>query len=297
MADADLSCRPPRRRAQTVWQFRHPVQRLALTFNLVINTFQIVSGHNVLIAGGCQLDGKGSFYYYACFYQNSGRYMKRTVSYQLRYSRRAKRLRLEVVPGEVRVTAPPGTGISVIEEFVQSREKWVMDKLSDFASISSPCSPAAYTDGSEISVLGKKAILRVAEVQEFVLRDDILYGCLYRGMDLNRSAGKWLDGQLLSFVNKTVEKYSSPGLVPSRIRLGNARTRWGSCSPRGVIMINRKLVHAPPEVVEYVAVHELVHLKHRNHSPLFWNTVEQTLGDVKSQRKWLRLQGAFLLRE
>lgn len=223
--------------------------------------------------------------------------MKRTVSYQLRYSRRAKRLRLEVVPGKVRVTAPPGTDISVIDEFVRNREKWVMDKLADFAAVSSPGVSAEYADGSEISVLGKKVVLRVAGVQEFVLHDDVLHGCLYRGMDLNQSVGKWLDGQLLSFVNKKEKKYFRPGLAPSRVRLGNARTRWGSCSPRGVIMINRKLVHAPAEVVEYVLVHELVHLKHRNHSPLFWNTVEQTLGDVKPQRKWLRLQGAFLLRE
>ncbi|NOQ23042.1 MAG: DUF45 domain-containing protein [Candidatus Aegiribacteria sp.] len=222
--------------------------------------------------------------------------MKRTVPYQLRYSRRVKRLRLEVVPGEVRVTAPPGTGISVIDEFVLSREKWLAGKLAGFASISPPSAPSEYTEGSEISVLGKKIVLRLTESVEFELCDGVLYGCSFdNSVDLGLSMGKWLDRQLLGFVNEIIKKYSRFGFVPSRVRLGNARTRWGSCSSRGVIMINRRLVHAPPDVVEYVVVHELVHLRYRNHSPLFWNSVEDFSGDVKLPRRWLRLNGAFLL--
>lgn len=223
------------------------------------------------------------------------RYMKRTIPYQLRYSRRAKRLRLEVVPGEVRVTAPPGTDISVIDEFVCNREKWVADKLAGFALISPPGAPDEYEDGSEISVLGRNVILCLTGSEEFVLHDDVLCGCLSHGESLTQSVSNWLDGHLLGFVNEKVKKYSRLGLVPSRVRLGNAGTRWGSCSPRGVIMINRKLVHAPPDVVEYVVVHELVHLRHRNHSRLFWDSVESISNDVKSSRRWLRLHGAFLL--
>ncbi len=62
-------------------------------------------------------------------------------------------------------------------------------------------------------------------------------------------------------------------------------------------MINRKLVHAAPDVVEYVLVHELAHLKYRNHSPDFWHVVSHYLGDVRLVKKWLRLQGAYLLQE
>ncbi len=221
--------------------------------------------------------------------------MKRKIPYQLRYSRRVKRLRLEVVPGEVRVTVPVGTDISIIDEFVSNRENWIADKLADFALISSPSVPDECTDGSEISVFGERVILRLTEVEEFVLHNGVLYGFLSHGESLTRSVSNWLDGHLLGFVNEKVKKYSRLGLVPSRIRLGNAGTRWGSCSPRGVIMINRKLVHAPPDVVEYVVVHELVHLRHRNHSRLFWDSVEKVSNDVKSSRRWLRLHGAFLL--
>ena len=60
-------------------------------------------------------------------------------------------------------------------------------------------------------------------------------------------------------------------------------------------MINRTLVHAPPRVIEYVVVHELVHLRHRNHSKSFWKVVESFIGDLKPSRQWLRLQGAYLV--
>lgn len=223
------------------------------------------------------------------------------MTYRLRYSRRAKRLRLQVVPGEVWVTAPPGATIAVIDEFIRNRDKWLKDKLACFASVVPPLIPSDYTDGSEVSVFGEKAVLQLSEtasgIEEFIQRNGVLYACLPAGSNLTSTVRRWLDKRLLGYVNEIVEEYSRLGLVSSRIRLGKARTRWGSCSPHGVIMINRRLVHAPLRVVEYVVVHELVHLRHRNHSKKFWKAVEDILGDVKPQKQWLRLQGAYLLHQ
>jgi len=233
------------------------------------------------------------------FHSRNWRIMTQGISYRLRYSRRAKRLSLQVVPGEVRVTAPPGASLSVIDEFVRSRAQWLTEKLSYFASVAPPSVPFEFTDGSEVSVLGRKAVLQLSdntsEGEELFERNGILYSHLPGGSDLTLAVNKWLDDLLLGHVNGIVDKYSHLGLVPSGIRFRNASTRWGSCSPRGVIMINRRLVHAPPEVVEYVVVHELTHLRHRNHSKKFWKTVKNILGDVKPHKQWLRLQGAYLL--
>lgn len=204
--------------------------------------------------------------------------MKSASPYRLRYSKRVKRLRLEVSPGELRVVAPYGLKASVIDEFVQARQSWIAQKLAEFASVIPADLPADYGECSELTVLGEKVI-----VKDFI----------NPAKNPERAIVKWLDCRLMSFLSETQKNYSQ--LVPARIRLGNARTRWGSCSAKGVIMINRRLVHAPPSVVEYVFVHELVHLKHRNHSPLFWNSVKHCLGDIKPQKRWLRLQGAHLL--
>ncbi len=225
--------------------------------------------------------------------------MIRGIAYQLRYSRRAKRLSLQVVPGEVRVTSPPGVSISIIDEFVRSRTRWLTEKLAYFESVVPPSIPFEFTDGSEVSILGRKAVLQLSEntseVENLIERNGILYAYLPGGSDLTLAVKKWLDDMLLSHVKGIIGKYSHLRLIPSGIRLRTARTRWGSCSPRGAIMINRMLVHAPPGVVEYVVVHELIHLRYRNHSKKFWKTVENVLGDVKPQKQWLRLQGAYLL--
>lgn len=221
------------------------------------------------------------------------------IKYRLRYSRRAKRLSLQVVPGEVRVTAPAGVSISVINEFVLSREKWLKKKLACLASITPPVVPAEFTDGSEVSVFGEIAVLQLleaaSEAPELILRNGILYVYLPGCSDLTTVMKRWLDDRLSGHVRGIAEDHSHFGFAPSKIRLGNARTRWGSCSQQGVIMINRRLIHAPLSVVEYVVVHELVHLRHRNHSKKFWGVVDSILGDVKPDKQWLRLQGAHLL--
>jgi predicted metal-dependent hydrolase len=229
------------------------------------------------------------------------RIMTRDIRYRLKYSRRAKRLSLQVVPGEVRVTAPVGARISVIDEFVRSRARWINEKLSYFESVAPPSMPSEFIHGSEVSVLGGKVVLQLSEntseVEKLIERNGILYVYLPGGSNLTLAATKWLDDLLLGHVEGIVERYSHLGLVPSGIRFRTARTRWGSCSPSGVIMINRRLVHAPPGVVEYVVVHELAHLRHRNHSRKFWKVVKSILGDVKPHKQWLRLQGAYLLHQ
>ena len=85
------------------------------------------------------------------------------------------------------------------------------------------------------------------------------------------------------------------GVSYRRIRIGAQRTRWGSCSPSGTLSFNWRLVLAPPEVADYVVVHELCHLRVPNHSRSFWTLLEQHRPHWRDQRAWLREHGAELL--
>ena len=76
------------------------------------------------------------------------------------------------------------------------------------------------------------------------------------------------------------------------IRLSNARTRWGSCSGQGNLNFHWKLILMPPEVLDYVVVHELAHRKEMNHSKRFWAIVGQVLPDYQQRRRWLKEHGA-----
>jgi predicted metal-dependent hydrolase len=85
------------------------------------------------------------------------------------------------------------------------------------------------------------------------------------------------------------------GVAFRRIVIRDQRTRWGSCSPSGTLSFNWRLVLAPFEVLDYVVVHELCHLREPNHSPRFWRLVEERRPGWRIQRAWLREHGAELL--
>jgi len=91
------------------------------------------------------------------------------------------------------------------------------------------------------------------------------------------------------------EEAPTLGVEPQRIQIRDQRSRWGSCSTRGTLSFNWRLVLAPFEVLDYVVVHELCHLREPNHSRRFWKLVEQRRPDWRAQRDWLHEHGPELL--
>ena len=97
------------------------------------------------------------------------------------------------------------------------------------------------------------------------------------------------------YIPKRVDYYASEiGVSYERIRIAEQKTRWGSCSSKGTLSFNWKLMLAPPKVLDYVVVHELCHIKEMNHSPRFWKLVEEIMPDYKEDRKWLKENGNTL---
>lgn len=85
------------------------------------------------------------------------------------------------------------------------------------------------------------------------------------------------------------------GVTYGRISIGNQRSRWGSCSSQGNLNFNCLLMLAPPEVLDYVVVHELCHRKEMNHSKRFWDEVQKILPNYDAQRQWLKENGNSLI--
>jgi predicted metal-dependent hydrolase len=105
--------------------------------------------------------------------------------------------------------------------------------------------------------------------------------------ELRAKASAELPPQLLALATRE-------GLTVNRVTIRNQRSRWGSCSSRGHITLNFRLMLMPPEVREYILIHELMHLKQANHSIRFWRAVEAACPGFRDAERWLKKNGPSL---
>lgn len=96
------------------------------------------------------------------------------------------------------------------------------------------------------------------------------------------------------FTDKTAYFQRFVGKSAGEIRIKEQKSRWGSCSGKGNLNFNWKIIMAPDEIIDYLVVHELCHLLHMNHSKEFWSSVEAILPDYRDREKWLKKNGTLL---
>jgi predicted metal-dependent hydrolase len=96
------------------------------------------------------------------------------------------------------------------------------------------------------------------------------------------------------FLERTAFWAPRLGVAYKRVFIKDQRTLWGSCSREGNLNFNWRIAKAPPEILDYLVIHELAHLREMNHSPRFWAVVAEHCPDYKVHRKWLRLNAEFL---
>ena len=134
-----------------------------------------------------------------------------------------------------------------------------------------------------------KSIERMKERAEKVREADLTR--------LTESEVRLLADEALKVIPERVAYFSKlAGVTYGRITIRNQKTRWGSCSSKGNLNFNCLLMLTPPEVIDYVVVHELCHRKEMNHSKQFWSEVEKILPDYKKQEKWLKNEGSLLMK-
>jgi len=93
-----------------------------------------------------------------------------------------------------------------------------------------------------------------------------------------------------------IEKHTAKHhLIPRGLRIKTLKSRWGSCGPHNDINLNWLLMLAPPVIFEYVVIHELCHIKHKNHSKEFWHLVADHMPDYLQHRQWLKQHGSSLM--
>jgi len=235
------------------------------------------------------------------------------LAYTLRRSARARRLRLTVdprrgviatVPG-VRTGEPAARGL--VEPFLAQREAWIRRHLAHQAARAAEVPAGRLGDGSLLHYRGEPHRVRVAagppgsrrsHVERVGAEDeDVLLVTLAptERRPLAAVLEAWLRVRARAAVEEAIARHAGPlGVAPTAIAVRDTRSRWGSASRAGRVMLAWRLVLAPPAVLETVVVHELCHLRLFGHGPRFWGLVATRIPDHAVHRRWLRTHAAEL---
>ncbi|MBM3153062.1 MAG: M48 family metallopeptidase [Chloroflexi bacterium] len=210
---------------------------------------------------------------------------------------RRKTIALVVEPGgRLTVRAPLHMADAHIRQFVEAHTDWIV-KAQAKARLVSPPQPKQFTDGETFLYLGKSYPLTLVPRQRPSLTFDrsafrLAQSALPKAQE---AFTRWYKQQALAVFTDRVDALAKQfGFRYERIRISSARTRWGSCSSKGALSFTWRLVMAPPEVVDYVVIHELVHTKVRNHSKTFWARVGELMPGYKTHVRWLKQNGNTL---
>lgn len=210
-----------------------------------------------------------------------------------RRSQRARRASLRIDPrgGGVVVTLPPRAGRHVGLALLRNHADWVSARLAAMPV------PIPFADGATVPLDG--APHRIRHVPGRRAATEARGGEILVGGDaafLARRVAEFLRAQArVRFSALALAKSARCGVRPSRVGVKDTSSRWGSCSPSRALSFSWRLVMAPPDVQDYVAAHEVAHLRHMNHGPEFWALVAELTPHTERAVRWLRTEGPKLL--
>jgi predicted metal-dependent hydrolase len=212
---------------------------------------------------------------------------------------RRKTVGLEVTSEAILIVrAPRNLSRKEISEIVYKESRWILKKQQFFRENHSKIREKDFVEGEEFLYLGRSYRLRIASNTGHAISvdDNFIYlsgDSIGNGREVIQN---WYKGRAYEIVSQRAAYYSYvSGIKFNRINITNAKKRWGSCGPNGNLNIAWRLVMAPVTVIDYVIVHELSHIDIRNHSKEFWRRVGRIIPDYKSDEKWLRDNGHFLV--
>lgn len=199
--------------------------------------------------------------------------------------------------GALVVRAPRFLSLPKIQKVVDDNERWIRNKRVEWEEKKKAAPPKRFAEGETFLYLGKPLPLTIVETGERPLR--LSRGTFHLAREAQPSGREWFfrwyRERAEKILPKRVSRLSGAHGLPYRsVRISNARKRWGSCSAKGDIRISWRMIMVPFPVLDYLIVHELVHVRIRNHSRAYWDRVERIIPDWKEKRAWLNRHGHLL---
>ncbi len=214
--------------------------------------------------------------------------------YALVRSRRRRTLCLQISPaGDVRLLVPTSTSQRDIDAFLDAKADWIKRTLSRLDQ--APKAPP-FATGLPLTYLDLVLHLQVdyRPGAATVKRDGLTLAVVAANEDRARAALEawYREAARHQGVARIIHFAPLVGRAPQHIRIAGQKTRWGSCSARGTISLNWRLMLVPAPLFDYVVAHELCHLIHAHHGPRFWRELERIMPDYEQRRKELHKRGA-----
>ncbi len=228
----------------------------------------------------------------------------RRIDYEIVFSRKRKRAEIVVRPDlKVEFRAPRGLSSETIKEMVRRKADWICKKLESFEANRLPDQKKQYVEGETYLYLGREYPLKIMTPDSIkkpftALKDSelmVIPGKTSEGLSpllVKKAIWDFYSERAEEEVGSIIKDYSKRlGIAPPPFKVKYQKRRWGSCSADSVIRINFQLIMAPPEQLEYVVVHELCHIKEKNHSVRFWRLVGKLMPGYEIHRKDLKKDG------
>lgn len=186
------------------------------------------------------------------------------------------------------VRAPHRVSLGYIQNVLLKKAAWILKKRTQAQARKVRNPPKRFIDGESFYYLGKIYPLKLVDADVINLTDYLEFPRKFI-LDAQQRLTQWYKSQAYEKIKERAGLYSKiTGLTYSKIKISDAAKRMGSCSAKGNLNFSWRLIMAPLENIDYVVVHELIHLDERNHSRNFWKKVCAVLPDYRAKDSWLK---------
>lgn len=231
-------------------------------------------------------------------------------------ARRIKDIDYKLLPGKDRkttdivierngvVTVRPAKGLSPeqVDAVVESKRMWIYRNLAEWRDLNATAVVREWVNGETFLYLGSAYRLALVGDQDADLKLKDGRFCLKRSL-IEQSGENAAKQAIKAFYSIKGDERSRKrvaffapkvGVVPKGTRIKDVGYRWASCTNNGALVFHWKCMMAPPRIFDYIVVHELCHLRQRNHTEAFWNEVDKVMPDYRERKVWLKKHGAGL---
>lgn len=221
------------------------------------------------------------------------------LQFEVRRSERRRTLGLTVErDGSLILTAPPGVADDRLERFARQKQLWIYQKLAAKERLSPPLPVRRYVTGEGFPYLGRSHRLQLVADQDVAVKLEAGRFKMRRDEAGRGRAAmmRWYTAHAQPWLTARIDRYARRARVePTAVTVQDLGFRWGSCGRGGRLYFHWQCILLPPRIVDYVVVHELVHLREPHHTPAFWSAVERAMPDWEQRRRWLADHGHELM--